>query len=96
MRAQLLLQLRPCRARFLARRLRLPGDERRRQHLAAASAIATGGLLGLARIAQGGHFLSDVVLSGLLVTATSWLLHRTVMVEDWPMAPAKRLALWAI
>jgi len=70
--------------------------ERRRQHLAAASAIATGGLLGLARIAQGGHFLSDVVLSGLLVTATSWLLHRTVMVEDWPMAPAKRLALWAI
>jgi lipid A 4'-phosphatase len=69
--------------------------DRRRRHLAAASAIAAGGLLGLARIAQGGHFLSDVVLSGLLVTATSWLLHRAIMVQDWPTAPGKRLALWA-
>ncbi len=69
--------------------------ERRRRRLAIACAVAAGSLLGLARIVQGGHFLSDVVLSGLLVTATSWLLHRLVMVPDWPTAPGKRLALWA-
>ena len=70
-------------------------SERRWRRIAIASAIAAGGLLGLARIAQGGHFLSDVVLSGLLVTATSWLLHRLIMVPDWPATPARRLALWA-
>ncbi|HEX3498429.1 MAG TPA: phosphatase PAP2 family protein [Stellaceae bacterium] len=70
--------------------------ERRRRRLAVAAAVAAGGLLGLARIAQGGHFLSDVVLSGLLVTATSWLLHRAIMVVEWPTAPGKRLALWTV
>jgi lipid A 4'-phosphatase len=69
-------------------------SERRRRHIAVAAAIAAGFLLGLARIAQGGHFLSDVVLSGLLVTGTSWLLHRIVMVQDWPATPVRRLALW--
>jgi lipid A 4'-phosphatase len=69
--------------------------DRRRRRLAVLCAVAAGGLLGLGRIAQGGHFLSDVVVSGLLVTATSWLLHRAVMVQDWPTAPGKRLALRA-
>jgi lipid A 4'-phosphatase len=69
--------------------------ERRRRRFAVAAALAAGGLLGLARIAQGGHFLSDVVLSGLMVTATSWLLHRIVLAQDWPATPARRLALWA-
>ena len=69
--------------------------ERRRRHAAVAAALASGFLLGLARIAQGGHFLSDVVLSGFLVTATSWLLHRLIMAQDWPTAPARRLVLWA-
>ncbi len=68
----------------------------RRRRLAIAVAVASGGLLGLARIAQGGHFLSDVVFSGLLVTATSWLLHRAVMVQDWSASQGRRRALWAI
>src|SRR4029077_14115431 len=28
-------------------------------------------------------------------TATSWLLHRLIMAQDWPTAPARRLVLWA-
>jgi len=74
---------------FLAR-------DARRRRLAIATALACGSLLGLARIAQGGHFLSDVVLSGLLVTATSWLLHRAVMVQDRSASQGRRLALWAM
>ena len=68
--------------------------DRRRRRRAVAAAVAAGSLLGLARMAQGGHFLSDVVFSGLLVTATSWLLHRAIMVWDWPASSGKRLALW--
>lgn len=69
--------------------------DRRRRRLAVAGAIAAGSLFGLGRIVQGGHFLSDVVLSGLLVTATSWLLHRAIMVAEWPRRWVKRLALGA-
>jgi lipid A 4'-phosphatase len=71
----------------------IPG--RRRRRLAATAAMALGSLYGIGRIAQGGHFLSDVVVSGLLVTATSWFLHRAIMVADWPTAWSKRLVLWA-
>jgi membrane-associated phospholipid phosphatase len=69
--------------------------DRRRRRLAVAAAIAAGSLFGLGRIVQGGHFLSDVVLSGILVTATSWLLHRAIMVAEWPRRWVKRLALGA-
>lgn len=54
----------------------------RRRRVAEGAAIAAGALIGLARIAQGGHFLSDVVFSGLLVYGTSWLLYRAIMVHD--------------
>jgi lipid A 4'-phosphatase len=69
--------------------------DRRRRRLAVAAAIAAGSLFGLGRIIQGGHFLSDVVVSGLLVTGTSWLLHRAIMVAEWPRRWVKRLALGA-
>jgi membrane-associated phospholipid phosphatase len=50
-------------------------------------AVALGAALGVVRIAQGGHFLSDVVASGFLVTGLSWGLHRLIMtgdaVENW-------------
>lgn len=46
-----------------------------RRYLAAAGAVALGAFFGLARIAQGGHFLSDVVFCGFAVAATAWLLH---------------------
>ena len=54
----------------------------RRRRMVEGAAIAVGALIGLARIAQGGHFLSDVVFSGLLVYGTSWLLYRAIIVHD--------------
>jgi lipid A 4'-phosphatase len=42
-------------------------------------AILAGSLLGLMRIAQGGHFLSDVVFSGLIVFGVSWLMHDLIV-----------------
>jgi lipid A 4'-phosphatase len=69
----------------------------RRRRIAAAAAVAAGALIGLARIAQGGHFLSDVVFSGLLVCGTSWLLYHAVLGNDRlarrsPLAPPRWLA----
>jgi lipid A 4'-phosphatase len=49
---------------------------------AVAGAVAVGVALGIVRIAQGGHFLSDVVASGFLVSGLSWLLYRAVVVHD--------------
>jgi len=54
----------------------------RRRRVAEGAAIAAGAVFGVARIAQGGHFLSDVVFSGLLVYGTSWLLYRAIVVHD--------------
>lgn len=41
-----------------------------------AAGIVAGGLLGIMRIGQGGHFLSDVVFSFYIVYLAAWLLHR--------------------
>ena len=60
--------------------LLVPGLTTRRW--AIAGAVAAGAALGVMRIAQGGHFLSDVVASGFLVTGLSWLLYRAVVVHD--------------
>jgi lipid A 4'-phosphatase len=60
----------------------------RRRSAAAGAAVAVGALVGVARMAQGGHFLSDVVFSGLLVCGVSVLLHRAIVEND-------RLARWA-
>jgi lipid A 4'-phosphatase len=49
-----------------------PGRKRRG---AGAAALGFGAIAGLGRIAQGGHFLSDVVYAGLLVYATTAVLH---------------------
>jgi lipid A 4'-phosphatase len=62
--------------------LLLPPGRRRTQAIAAA--IGFGALVGLARIAEGHHFLSDVVYAGLIVVATTWLLHRWLVVHDGP------------
>lgn len=58
----------------------LPAGRRRDQ--AIGGALALGGLIGLGRIAAGHHFLSDVVDAGLVVVATSWLMHRWLVVHD--------------
>jgi lipid A 4'-phosphatase len=62
--------------------------ERRRRRAAVAGAVAAGAVIGLARMAQGGHFLSDVVFSGLIVTGISHLLYHAIVVPE-------RLAGWA-
>ncbi len=50
---------------------------------AVAASLAFGSLIGVTRIAQGGHFLSDVIASGIIVLAVSWGL-RWRMVPDYP------------
>lgn len=40
-----------------------------------AGALAYGTLVGLARIAQGGHFLSDVLFAGLIVYFIAWGIY---------------------
>jgi lipid A 4'-phosphatase len=56
----------------------LPPTRRRRRQIAAA-ALGFGSFVGLARIAQGGHFVSDTIFAALLVSGTAWLLHRFVV-----------------
>jgi lipid A 4'-phosphatase len=51
----------------------------RHRTAAVVAALAFGGLIGLARIAQGGHFVSDVVFSGVLVCGLSQVLHRWII-----------------
>lgn len=58
----------------------LPSPRRRRTGIVAA--IALGAALGVVRIAQGGHFLSDVIASGFFVYGASWLLYRALIVQD--------------
>jgi lipid A 4'-phosphatase len=54
----------------------------RSRQVAACAALGFGGLVGLGRVAAGRHFLSDVVDAGLIVVATTWLLHRWLVVDD--------------
>jgi lipid A 4'-phosphatase len=49
---------------------------------AVAAALGFGALIGLARIAQGAHFLSDVVCAGLLVYGTVAALHWWIVKQD--------------
>jgi lipid A 4'-phosphatase len=64
----------------------------RRRRAAIAGALGLGAVIGVARMAQGGHFFSDVLASGYLVFATSWALHRSIIVADGLPALARRLA----
>lgn len=54
----------------------------RKRRWGIAGAVAAGAALGVVRLAQGGHFLSDVIASGFIVCAISWSLHRTLVVHD--------------
>jgi lipid A 4'-phosphatase len=62
---------------FLSFALLIPAARPRR--IVFGAAILAGSLLGLMRMAQGGHFLSDVVFSGLIVFGVSWLLHDLIV-----------------
>ena len=63
----------------------LPAGTARRRVIAAA--LGFGGLVGLVRVAQGGHFLSDVVWAGLLVFGTTAILHWLIVEKDALAAP---------
>jgi lipid A 4'-phosphatase len=58
----------------------LPPGKARRGWIAAA--LGFGMLIGLVRIAQGGHFLSDVVWAGLVVFGTTAALHWAIVDKD--------------
>lgn len=60
------------------------GAPRRRATLAA---LAFGAFIGLDRIAEGRHFLSDVVFAGLLVYGVTALLFRWIVERDGLAAP---------
>jgi lipid A 4'-phosphatase len=47
-----------------------------------AGALGIGAVVGLGRIAQGAHFLSDVVFAGLLVFGTTAALYRWIVERD--------------
>jgi len=61
-----------------------PGRSRRR---GITAALGFGALVGLGRIAQGAHFLSDVISAGLLVCGTTALLHWWIADCDGLAAP---------
>jgi len=65
---------------------------RRPRAFAIGVALGFGALVGLGRIAAGGHFLSDVVYAGFLIYMTSWLLHHWIVVSDGFAAFGARLS----
>lgn len=71
----------------------LPRGRTRRRGIAAA--LSFGALVGLVRVAQGGHFLSDVVWAGLLVFGIAAALHWWVVEQDGlaALAPIRLYAL---
>lgn len=56
---------------------------RRKKIIAFGTAIVAGGGLGLMRIAQGGHFFSDVVFCGIFVYICTWAVY-------WAMYGSKK------
>jgi lipid A 4'-phosphatase len=65
---------------------------RRRWRLALGLGLGFGALVGLVRIMEGGHFLSDVVFAGLLVYGVAWGLAAAMLPEttgrvDRPTGP---------
>jgi len=63
---------------------------RRRRALGYAAVLALGGMAGLGRIMEGGHFLSDVIFAGLFVYLVAWLWH--FLLYRWLLP--ERLARW--
>lgn len=54
-------------------------DKKKLANLFLLLGIFYGGLIGLARMSQGGHFLSDVLWSGITVFFSAWLLYHYVL-----------------
>jgi lipid A 4'-phosphatase len=54
-----------------------------RRRLGIAAGITLGSLFGLLRMAEGGHYLSDVYFAGLFMALIAWLLHRLFITRGW-------------
>jgi lipid A 4'-phosphatase len=52
---------------------------RRRRSLIASAAVLAGSLIGVVRMAQGAHFLSDVIFSGVFTFLAGWLLYFLIL-----------------
>lgn len=72
---------------------------RRQRRLWLLAGLGAGALVGLARIAQGGHFVSDVVFSGFVVWFSilalewlrrniQWIRLQSLRTGTWPIGPA--------
>lgn len=68
---------------------------KRRRRIGFAAGCALGSAFGMLRIAQGGHFLSDVFFGGVAMVLLAWLLHRWLVergllgrLAPWPREPA--------
>jgi lipid A 4'-phosphatase len=59
--------------------LAAPGTRRR---AAVAAAVAAGSIIGLGRMAQGSHWLSDIVFAGFINIAVAWTLHHWLIARD--------------
>ena len=67
---------------FLAFALLLPAGRPRR--IGVVTVAALGAVMGLIRMGQGGHFLSDVLFAGLFTSLVVLLLHRLLMPRETP------------
>lgn len=47
----------------------------RKQKIVAALSLSGGFLVGMVRVIQGGHFFSDIIISGFMITATAYLMY---------------------
>jgi lipid A 4'-phosphatase len=64
---------------------------RQRRRAIGAGAVAAGALIGLARMVQGAHFLSDVVFAGLIVCGIAGLLGWALLERDLAGVLSRRL-----
>lgn len=56
----------------------------RMRRVGLAAGLGLGSAFGLLRMAQGGHFLSDVFFAGLFTVALAWLLERILRAHNRP------------
>ncbi|MBT5414563.1 MAG: phosphatase PAP2 family protein [Rhodospirillaceae bacterium] len=59
------------------------GRTRRQRLVGFAGGLAFGTTMGLLRIAQGGHYLSDIFYSGLITVGLAWLLYDLLIRRGW-------------
>lgn len=55
-------------------------------------ALAYGAVIGLGRIAMGGHFLSDVFFAAVFMIPLAWAMHRAIVERGWLDPPLDWLA----